>query len=394
MEDAMNKISAIWKQTVSLCKNIFLPALFFGIAALVFYGNDEFGRNALLFLHIGFYGCSFLSLFILLYFNQSKPAFYLITLLLSYILINSLKIKYGADIESMPHAHNLFVFLPFNLLLFSFLPERRLLSGRNLILFLFLLADYAIAERILSGISIDYNFETGVSSLPGDMSLLLFLCLLAASCAKAVQSGSILDSALFFSNLNIFAATYYFASPTALALFYAVSGIIMLIAVIYHIYDHTYRDALTGLMSRKAYVIQSANFPLKYSIGIISVDDYDKLAYMFGRRQRNALVKMIAQKLRNAEPDENIYRYSEEEFVIIFKNEIKKGAYQRMENLRRIIASASFCLPGRSKIVKLTVSGSVSEKKRSDANSVEVLVRAHKVLQKALSFSHNITSQA
>lgn len=147
-------------------------------------------------------------------------------------------------------------------------------------------------------------------------------------------------------------------------------------------------------MSRQAFIIQSEKFPLKYSIGIISIDDYDKMAYMFGKKSRNNLVKLIAAKLSNIEPDEPLYRYSNDRFIIIFKNEIKKEAYKRMENLRRQIASASFELSKQNKPIKITVSGCVSEKKRSDANAIEVLVRTHKVLQKALTFSHNLTSQA
>ena len=48
----------------------------------------------------------------------------------------------------------------------------------------------------------------------------------------------------------------------------------------------------------------------------------------------------------------------------------------------------------RKKPIKLTVSCAVSEKKRSDANSVEVLVRAHKALQKTYKFTQNVTSKA
>ena len=80
--------------------------------------------------------------------------------------------------------------------------------------------------------------------------------------------------------------------------------------------------------------------------------------------------------------------------ALIFKNEDKNAAYNQMEQIRRSVASAEFMLAKSPKAVKLTISGSVSEKKRSDANAMEVLSRVHKTLQKTSAFSFNITSKA
>ena len=203
-----------------------------------------------------------------------------------------------------------------------------------------------------------------------------------------------MDYCIFFSNFSIFIGTFYYSSPTELSLFFAFSSFIIFICLCTDIYFNTYHDPLTSLMSRQAFILQSAKFPLKYSIGIISVDDYDKMAYMFGKKGRNEIIKLIALKLSEIEPEELLYRYSNDRFIIIFKNEIKKEAYKRMENLRRQIAAANFEPSNKSKPIKITISGCISEKKRSDADAIEVLVRAHKVLQKALTFSHNLTSQA
>ena len=103
---------------------------------------------------------------------------------------------------------------------------------------------------------------------------------------------------------------------------------------------------------------------------------------------------MITLRLLETETEAQIYRYAEDEFVIIFRGEDKNTAFEQMEEMRRSIASAEFMLRGYKKPIKLTVSGSVSEKKRSDANAVEVLVRADKALQKAYRFTQNITSKA
>lgn len=102
---------------------------------------------------------------------------------------------------------------------------------------------------------------------------------------------------------------------------------------------------------------------------------------------------MITMRLQDTETENPIYRYSEDEFVIIFKTKIKES-FERLENIRRAVASAEFMLGKRQKGLKLTVSCCVSEKKRSDDNSIEVLIRTRKALQKAYQFTQNVTSKA
>ena len=127
---------------------------------------------------------------------------------------------------------------------------------------------------------------------------------------------------------------------------------------------------------------------------MVSIDGYDEMKNMFGKKDRDILIKMMVGKIIEEAGDENLYRYSNSEFIIIYKNESKKESFEHLEQIRRAIASAEFVLNNRKKSIKLTVSTCVSEKKRSDANAIEVLYRIHKTLQKANEFSHNISSQA
>ena len=103
---------------------------------------------------------------------------------------------------------------------------------------------------------------------------------------------------------------------------------------------------------------------------------------------------MISRRIVAAETEAVIYRYGDDELVLIFKNEDKNAAYEQMEQIRRAVASAEFMLGKRQKGLKLTVSCCVSEKKRSDDNSIEVLIRTRKALQKAYQFTQNVTSKA
>ena len=158
------------------------------------------------------------------------------------------------------------------------------------------------------------------------------------------------------------------------------------------VYNHYY-DELTGFYGRNSYLLQSKHFPLKYSLGIVCIDNYDKLLTTIGRRRLNLVVGMLAGVLEEMNPDEHIYRYTEDEFIIMYKKLDKKEAFARLDDIRRTIAGLEFIYNPAQKALKLTVSCSVAEKKRSDSGAVEVLLRADKAMRNTLKFSHNVTSQ-
>ncbi len=391
----MFKFSFNIKQGISLIKNTFIPALFFACGLLTFYGYVELSENTMLSLHYAFYILNFISFLILLYFNRRKPTFFILTVLLAYILINYIKRTSGEDYFATSSFTNLCFFVPLNLAFFYFYPPKRLLIKENVYLLLALFIQYTIAEQLSqNNISLGYSFsslsQNGLSSL----CLGLFFMLLLSTFIQTSLNGYILSTALFFASVNIFFGFYYSATPTALTIFFCITALTLITAIIQDIYYTTYKDILTGLPSRNAYMLDTKGFPLKYSIGIICIDDYDRLKRIFGHSGINALTRMITQKITETETNEPIYRYSEDEFVVVFKNEDKNTGYERLEKIRRAIASSEFILKSNNKPLKLTVSCSVSEKKRSDANSYEVLVRAHKAMQKTHQFSQNVTSKA
>lgn len=384
----MKRFAALEK-TFPLIRNIFIPSLIFAAGLLGFYLYAPFSAAVNNTFHILFYVLGFCCFLVLLYFNQNKPVFIIFCISLAYILLNFLKIRLGTDFSLSPAYRNLCFFIPLNLGIFYFWPRRRLLCRTNVYLLLAVFFQYALAEHLTTA-----EITVSISSFPHLLGNGLFFFIIGASFIKAVRSGSNTDYASFFSFLSVFCGFYYAAETSALPVFFFCAMLCLSIAIAQNLYNETYKDPLTGLASRNSYMIHAKNFPLKYSIGIISIDDFDKLGDNFGKRVRNILTKLIAAQISGVEKEESIYRYSPDEFVIIYKNLDKNESFERLETIRRTIAGASFLYNPKRKALKLTVSASVSEKKRSDASSVEVLVRARKVLQKTRSFSHNVTSKA
>ena len=389
----MQKLAQI-EQTLPLIGNMLLPAFIFAAALLGFYYSGAFSSTTTHILHIGIYllsvGCTLAQI----YFNRSKLLFAFFIVLLAYTLINLFKHLNPETYFAMPAYISLSTLIPLNLLLFYFLPPRPLFSKINLRLLLIVFLQYAAAELLARqntalGVPVTEFLPTLNWAALGGFMLLCGIILV-----NAVRTGSISNYHCFFASLSLMLAFYYSPTASGLTIFTFAAVLCLLSALAQTTYNDIYKDPLTQLNSRNSFIIHSKNLPFKYSIGIVSIDDYDKLRDNFGRRAQNVLTKLIAERISELEKDELIYRYGADEFVIVFKTADRNESFERLETIRRAVASASFEYRPRRKPLKLTVSAAVSEKKRSDANAVEVLIRAAKVLQKTRAFSHNVTSKA
>ena len=374
-------------------KNILFPAIIFMIAAFSFFSTETFQLATNQTFHVLFFVCVLISVATLLFFNISRPVFFILCSVICYILINFLKIKYGTEYTTSTAYQNLITLAPLNFIIFSILPERQLLKKNNVYLLMILMLEYAFAETISQNNFILNFAYNPIIPLSGG-AFFFFVGLAVFAFIKTVLRGKIMDYALFFADLNIFCGTYFSNSQTALSLFFFCAILSLTVSLGIDIYNRIYKDSLTGLDSRNSYIIQSKNFPLKYSVGIISIDSYENIGRNFGKHAQQNITQLIAKKITDIFSDENIYHYNNDEFVIIFKNLDKNETFEKLETIRRTIAGASFQYNSRRLPIKITISAAVSEKKRSDANSHEVLVRAHKILEKTRSFSHNVTSKA
>ncbi len=385
----MHKFTQIEK-TLALTKNMFLPLAFFAFSLFAFYALSPFSPLINQIFHNSIYILACGSFMTLLYFNRGKSVFLLLTIILGYILTNLIKQLYINDFLLSPAYLILETFVSINLLVFYFFHPRQLMQKTNLWILLTIFIEFAIGEIIIKqqiNLGIIFN---NINLIP----LSLFITVTLISFINATKSGGITDYNLFFAFICQTLAFYYSSSVSGLTIFTFTSILCIISAIVQNIYTETYTDTLTNLYSRSSYIIHSKSFPLKYSIGLIKIDDYDKIGSNFGKRIQNTLTKLIANTIIDIEKDENIYRYNTDEFIIVYKNMDKKEGFERLETIRRTIASSLYEYSIKRNALKLTVSVCIAEKKRSDATSFEVLMRADKALQRARSFSHNVSHQA
>lgn len=217
----MRKFIHNLQQILPLVHNTHLPAFIFALALLGFYLCGNIAEQSMLTLHAAFFLLNVTSAGILIYFNRRKPVLYLLVICLSYLLINHFKKLYSLDYLSSPAYLNLCFFAPLNLGLFYFWPDRRLLSRHTVYWLLVIFAEYALAEYLTRrSDALVLNLSADTINL-NSLSMGLFAAVCLASFVRMVLTGSIMDSALFWCNLNVFAGFYYSSSPTALTIFSA-----------------------------------------------------------------------------------------------------------------------------------------------------------------------------
>ena len=101
----------------------------------------------------------------------------------------------------------------------------------------------------------------------------------------------------------------------------------------------------------------------------------------------------MAETIQALTQEEVIFRYARDQFIVLYINKDNKESFAHLDNIRRVIAGLSFSTSSKQEPIKLTVSCSLAEKRRSDAGALEVLVRADKAMRNTLKFSHNVTSR-
>ncbi len=376
------------KKILAVVKTSCLPALALSGAVFYFCAKSRFQPGEYLPFHLLFYILLLGNVLFIVAIREVKPLFHLLWLAVLYMVMANLPFYHGEDALYRPEFQMLLFLLPLNWLYFTVLEEERLTDGRNFYALCFVLLELVVAENSGNFFNRDFFVASGYILL-WEWGLVFLLLLLLAS-----RDGNIKNTGVFFAFACLGLAVANKSSAATYSLFSSAAALILLLSSL-HNYIYTFlRDDLTGVYSHRMYHIHARkSFPLKFSIGVICLDDYAKLVRVFGKKKVNSLIKMIVNKIRELNTGAVLYRYHEDEFILVFKNEDKKQSYEYLETIRRTIAGAEFVLD-RHQIVKVTISAGVSEKKRSDANVDAVLERTRKALQKTYKFTQNITSKA
>ena len=379
------------KYILSTIKNSFLPALFLLCGLVVYYIGNPYETGTLLFFHFSFLLVTALTIALLYIANRSKPMFTLLTGCVCYIVINHLKREYGDTFIFSPEFQCLCFALPLNIILLYYLPQSKLNTQRNIYVLLFLLLQAAILQHLCKFIKFIPYIDINVEAIPL-WSCAIWTIALIPLIISASFKNTVLNTGMFYAAITLFMGLLYAQIPTGLTVFFLSFALILLCATILDLYRRYCYDSLENVWSKTRYLTHaSAEFPFKYTIALFAIDNRDKLSQAIGADKLQTLDQMIVNSIISMPYELTLYRYDDNELIMVFKNENARHAKEFADNIRHNIAASEFIF-SNGKSLKITISVCVSEKTRKDRTAAEVTERAHNALQKNNHFNGNITT--
>lgn len=374
---------------IEICGFLLIPLAVFAAVWLHYLAYCPLGYERALVYHIALWGGNFALLLVLLYFNQGRLLFFAAVSTLAYLSLNLLKQRLGADFSNSLYYHNILVLLPYNLWCFYLFFPRRFISGGSLLSLLLILSEYILLD-ILVAENINLNYVLYGLNIPviGGFALFLLWAFI-----NMIRRGNLYDGTVLFAGLSVAAGVFFATEVSGLVIFFCLESYIILAFVIWRIFYNKFFDETTSIYNRYSYLKRSRGFPPKYSLGIISIDGYDGLSRGLTHRQNCELVNLLLEIIKeNIDEFSTIYRYAENSFIIVCEKINQKEIYEVFETIRRAVAGSEFALSGHPQPIKITISGGVAEKRRTDANADAVLTRADSDMQKTLKFTGNVIS--
>lgn len=379
------------KYIFSTIKSSFLPAMLLFWGLLLFYAQNPYEFSFATILHYCFLSIASITTVLLCLSDRSKPLFSLLLGIVSYCIINTLKAQYGEEFSASAEFRCLCFILPLNFVLLYFLPQSRLLKARNKYLLLFLLIQAAVFGRFCTVINMMPHIDITFEAIPL-WACALWIMLLAPLAINISFKNTIINTGLFYADTALFLGMIYANSASGQTTFFLSFALILFGVTLLSLHYSYHYDYLENVGSKIAYLNQAnSKFPYKYTIALFSIDNRDKLLKVIGRKKMVVLEQMIVNRIRELPYELSLYRYNEEELIMVFQNEDAKHVKEFADNIRRNIAAAEFVFASM-KSLKITISICVSEKTRKDLDANEVTERTHNALQKNYRFNCNITT--
>ncbi len=132
-------------------------------------------------------------------------------------------------------------------------------------------------------------------------------------------------------------------------LFFAVAGLILLIATVEEAYAMAFKDELTGLPGRRALNEDLLKLGARYTVAMVDIDFFKKFNDKYGHDVGDQVLRMVASTLARVTGNGRAYRYGGEEFTLLFSGASLAEAMPHLEQLRLAIQAAGFTLRGRGR---------------------------------------------
>ena len=325
------------------------------------------------------------------WFNRSRVFFCSVTLMISQLVLMH---YLPAGIDKSAYTTMVFkiisVYVPLNILVFSILRERGIISDRGRMRLLYLAIELLVGTWIIWYNDTDLLQLFELKLLPvnftlaadfSQVSLLLFAAAIAYLFTRQAITGKNNDAPFMGITIFSFAAVAMGKDIYASAVMFAVAGLLLVAVVIQASYRMAYTDELTGLPSRRALKEEMLKLGSKYSIAMLDIDHFKKFNDTHGHEVGDDVLKLVASCIKGVGGGGKAFRYGGEEFTILFPGKSTDEAIPYLEELREYIANRGFIKRSKNRPKKKpleTKSGSGGQKKLFLTVSIGAAERSEK----------------
>ncbi len=391
----MKNIGLDVSKIISNSRNLLMPSILVGGALIYFFSITEFSDDVYKVIHNIFIISVVSTLLISLYLKVGVTFVCTSISYIGYIMINNLRYIYGEDYIFSSGYNIWIIMLPINMFIAYIVYKKHVKIKEWSWLFVFLLIETYIIERLyaetLNADSVYFYKHIGAMNYPSFIISIFFILVLLN---LYILKGNILLSSVLFSTISILLGVFYSDNLTAFSLFFLCSVVVEFLGAVYYVVYISHRDEDLNIPSYNMYFDDAQKkYPLKYSVAVLYIDEYDRILKRFGKGKVILLKKMFFNKITQINKDVKVYNYKDNSFILAFTRLNVNDGFIQVEEIRRNIAKSIFVF-NENNHLQLSVSLCISEKKRSDADADEVLIRAEEGLKKACKFTHNITVKA
>jgi diguanylate cyclase (GGDEF)-like protein len=280
-------------------------------------------------------------------------------------------------------ANGVALLVPLNLLALAFVRERGIISpaGRRR---LGLVAVQIVSVGVLCLPRLAYPaswldrpfFPVRFSawSHVSQSGLVAFVTATAIMMVLQVRRYGPVESSLLWALVASFVALRMGGTSFDAAIFLAVGGLALIVALLETSYRMAYHDELTQLPSRRALNEALMKLPASYTIAMVDVDHFKKFNDMYGHESGDQALRLVASRLAYVTGGGKAYRYGGEEFAIVFPGRVVEDVFVYLDRLRRLIEQSTFVVRGKERRKGKKAKGRGSSKEIKKETSVTVSI--------------------
>jgi GGDEF domain-containing protein len=245
------------------------------------------------------------------------------------------------------------LFVPLNLGLLAFLPERGTLNRYGALRLAVLAAQAALTAWIIFGggtgiVDAAYHkfiHPAAISAGHLPQLAILFIALGAlAAVAATFLTRSAINASLAGAIVAFAVAAHVVSASTTFSVFIVAAELMVTIGVLQDTFRMAFRDELTGLPSRRALNEQLMTLPRIYTIAMLDIDHFKKFNDAYGHDLGDHVLKMVSARIARVGGGGRAFRYGGEEFTVLFPGKSIAEAVPFLEALRENVQAYQLAL--------------------------------------------------